>query len=396
MKYQKLLILFLGAFVLGSCDPEEQVTDITQFPRMKVENQSVLENIGTANVSVELTWAYTQEVTVEYEIMVAENGEAESGQDFEGQTGKLTFPVGSLTADISVTIIDDVISEPNEKFQVVLSNPVYGKLLNSTAIITIENDDSSLNVDGSGYEAPELYQGYLRAWEEDFSAGAIDASIWTHEIGGNGWGNSELQYYTDKPTNSFQAAGYLFIEAKEQTIGSNDYTSARLISQDKFEFEYGRVDIRAKLPKGKGLWPALWMLGHDFGEVGWPRCGEIDIMELIGSSPKIVHGTAHYFGDNNSHQFQGGSTFLSGGGDYSDAFHVYSIIWRENYIEWQVDGKKFHTLTPSDIEGEWPFNDEFFFILNVAVGGQWPGNPDASTIFPQQMLVDYIRLYQLV
>lgn len=388
------MLLAIG-FVICGCDQEEQVTDLTQFPRVKILDQAVLEN-EAANIEVQLTWAYEQDVKVDYEVTSQDNGLADPDDDFIEEKGTITIPKGNTVGFIPVTIINDVITEADEKFKVILSNPVYGKLINSEATITILNDDEELVIDGSGYVAPELYQGYLRVWEEDFSGANIDTDIWTHEIGGDGWGNQELQYYTDRLSNSFQSGGYLLIEAKEESFGNNAYTSARLVSQDKYEFEFGRVDIRARLPKGKGLWPALWMLGQDFKEVGWPTCGEIDIMELIGSQPKIIHGTAHYQSTNDGAKSNGNSTFLSGGGDYSDEFHVFSIIWRENYIEWQVDGKKFHTLTPNDIDGEWPYNDAFFLILNVAVGGQWPGSPDATTVFPQQMIVDYIRLYQLV
>lgn len=395
-KYLRFAMMIMVALMVVSCGDDEPATDIIQFPRIKIENQSFGENVGSAQIEVLLTWAYTEDVTVKYAAEELDDASAVAGVDFEGVSGTLVIPAGSTVGIIDLPLTDDFIAEQDEKLQIILSEPVLGKLLNTTGIITITNDDTEVVIDGSGYIAPEAYQGYLREWETNFDGDAIDQSLWTHEIGGGGWGNNELQYYTDRSTNSFQTAGYLFIEAKEETFGDRDYTSARLVSKDKFEPQYGRIDIRAKLPKGKGLWPALWMLGQDFQEVGWPSCGEIDIMELIGSSPKIVHGTAHYLSDNNGPQFRGSSTFLQGGGDFSDEFHVFSIVWRENYIEWRMDGQKFHSLTPADLDGVWPFNDGFFFIMNVAVGGDWPGSPDANTVFPQRMLVDYIRLYKLV
>ena len=379
-----------------SCDEKEQVTDITQFPRIKIENQSIKENGGGSGVEVLLTWAYEQPVTVDYTTENLDNGIAQAGVDFVGETGTITFQPGELVQSIPVNIIDDIFTESDEKFQITLSNPVLGRLLNTTAIITIEDEDEELTIDGSGYEAPEVYQGFQRVWEDDFSGNEIDTDVWGYNIGGDGWGNQELQYYTDSPTNSFQTQGYLFIEAKEEQIGNNNYTSARLLSKDKFDTRYGRVDIRARLPKGQGLWPALWMLGSNFDTVGWPRCGEIDIMELIGSQPNLVHGTCHYLADSGVNDKNGGNKLLTGGGDFSDEFHVFSIVWREDYIEWRMDGQKFHSVTPDDINGDWPYNNDFFFILNVAVGGEWPGSPDASTVFPQQMLIDYIRLYKLV
>lgn len=387
-----LVLVFVLCF--ASCDPEEQVTDITQFPRIKIENQTVNENSGTSEILVQLTWEYDQPVSVDYTAEVVEGGQAKPNIDFIGLSGTVIFAPGELTKAVPVEVVDDIISEADEKFQITLSNPVLGKLLNTQAIITIIDEDNNIVIDGSGYDAPTVYQGYERVWEDEFDGSEIDTDVWGYDIGGHGWGNEELEYYTDRSTNSYQTQGYLFIEAKEEKFGERDYTSARMLSKDKYEVQYGRIDIRARLPKGKGIWPALWMMGGNFDEVGWPHCGEIDIMELIGSQPKVVHGTVHYSGDTSPN---GGSTFLSGGQDFSDEFHVFSVVWYENYIEWRLDGKKFHSVTPEDLDGgAWPFNNEFFFIMNVAVGGIWPGSPDASTVFPQRMLVDYIRVYQLV
>lgn len=393
--YRWFILAIIVSF--SACDSEEPVTDITQFPRIKIEDQTVQENDSSAEILVQLTWEYNQTVTVDYKAEVVEDGFAQENIDFAGLSGTISFAPGELTKAVPVEIIDDIKAESNEKFQITLSNPVFGKLLNTQAIITIEDEDTSVIIDGSGYDAPTIYQGYERIWEDEFSASEIDQSVWGYDIGGNGWGNQELQFYTDRATNSFQDQGYLFIEAKEEKFGENDYTSARLLSQNKFDFKYGRVDIRARLPKGQGIWPALWMLGSNFQTVGWPKCGEIDIMELIGSQPKIVHGTVHFLGSDGVNDRKGNSTFLSGGGDFSDEFHVFSIVWIEDYIEWRIDGVRYHSVTPEDLDGgDWPFNNEFFFILNVAVGGQWPGSPDNTTIFPQQMLVDYVRLYQLI
>ena len=381
----------------ASCDPEEQVTDITQFPRIKIENQTVNENSGSTEIFVELTWAYGETVTVDYKAEILEGGQAKPNVDFIGSEGTLTFEPGELINALPIEVVDDIISESDEKFQITLSNPVLGKLLNTQAIITILDEDENVVIDGSGYDAPTIYQGYQRIWEDEFDGDEIDSDVWCYDIGGHGWGNNELQHYTDRGTNSFQTQGYMFIEAREEKFGENDYTSARLLSRDKMEFKYGRVDIRAKLPKGKGIWPALWMLGGNFDEIGWPRCGEIDIMELIGSQPNVVHGTVHFYGSSNTNESDGKSTFLTGGEEFSDEFHVFSVVWNEDYIEWRLDGVRFHSIVPDDLNGgDWPFNEEFFLIMNVAVGGNWPGSPNASTVFPQQMLIDYVRLYQLV
>ena len=188
--------------------------------------------------------------------------------------------------------------------------------------------------------------------------------------------------------------GHLIITAKEQTVGSSNYTSSRIISQNKYQFRYGRVDIRAALPQGKGLWPALWALGSNFSTVGWPACGEIDIMEKVGGPglENEIHGTVHWQNAGQAANF-GGSTNLST--NTTDQFHVYSIVWTPSRISWYIDDNStpYHVIdtTPSELD---EFRRSFFFIMNVAVGGTWPGSPDATTTFPQHMIVDYIRVFE--
>ena len=183
----------------------------------------------------------------------------------------------------------------------------------------------------------------------------------------------------------------MVIEARQQSFNGSPYTSTRMITKNKFDFQYGRVDIRAALPFGQGIWPALWMLGANIDDVGWPKCGEIDIMEIVGHEPATLHGTAHWSGFDN-HVFQGGSTMLSDGIFY-DEFHVFSIIWDDNSIRWLLDDQQYHSQSTTDAELT-EFHESFFFIFNVAVGGNWPGSPDATTQFPQRMIVDYIRVFQ--
>jgi beta-glucanase (GH16 family) len=167
-----------------------------------------------------------------------------------------------------------------------------------------------------------------------------------------------------------------------------------MTTQNKKNIKFGRIDIRAKLPVGKGLWPALWMLGENITSVGWPACGEIDIMELVGTNPSRVHGTMHWKALNGANINKGGSHDLAGG-DYSQQFHVYSIVWTQNMIKWYVDDVLFFTGTAADLAGaNYPFNANHFLIFNVAVGGNWPGPPDAGTVFPQRMFVDYVRVFQ--
>lgn len=248
-----------------------------------------------------------------------------------------------------------------------------------------------------GATSPTSYDGMTMIWEDDFSGATLNSSNWSHETGTgtNGWGNNELQYYQSQ--NTTMQDGHLIITAKEESVGGSNYTSSRIISQNKFDFTYGRVDVRASLPEGQGMWPALWMLGSNFNSVGWPACGEIDIMEKVGGAGKenVIHGTAHWQDPaaNNAinHAEFGGEVHLST--NTTNQFHVYSIEWTENRIVWYVDGSQYHVMStsPADLS---EFRRSFFFIFNVAVGGNWPGSPNASTTFPQHMIVDYIRVFQ--
>ena len=244
----------------------------------------------------------------------------------------------------------------------------------------------------NGYSTPLSYAGYTLVWNDEFDGTEL-SSDWVHEIGnGNwGWGNNELQYYREQ--NTEVADGYLTITAKEESFGGYDYTSSRIKTQGMNSFQYGRVDIRAALPIGKGMWPALWMLGDNITSVGWPACGEIDIMELVGGgalNDRTIHGTIHW--DDNGHNHYGGSKSLSSG-TFADEFHVYSIIWDQNSITWLLDDVQYHVvdITPGAMT---EFHENFFFIFNVAVGGTWPGSPDGTTVFPQKMFVDYVRVFQ--
>jgi beta-glucanase (GH16 family) len=245
------------------------------------------------------------------------------------------------------------------------------------------------------------------AFKDEFNgpAGtAVDPAKWTAETGGAGWGNQELQYYTDSTENAYQdGAGSLVIKAVKLAppLGLNcwygpcQYTSARLITRGKFEQRYGRFEARLKVPRGQGLWPAFWMLGNNIGTSGWPACGEIDIMENIGREPTVVHGTVHGPGYSGANSI-GAPFSLPTGAPFADDFHVYATEWSENSIRFYVDGVLYRTITPQNLPAgaAWVFDHPFFVLLNVAVGGSWPGSPDQTTQFPQTMLVDYVRVYK--
>jgi beta-glucanase (GH16 family) len=245
----------------------------------------------------------------------------------------------------------------------------------------------------TGTTSPSSYEGMSLVWEDDFNTSTINQSFWTHEIGNgqNGWGNNELQYYR-KENTSIQE-GNLVITAKKESFGGKEYTSSRLITMGKQQFRYGRIDIRAVMPKGQGLWPALWMLGSNFNTVGWPACGEIDIMEMIGGNGRenTVHGTVHWENNGNRAQYGGEKTISSG--TLADKFHVFSIVWDASSIRWFLDNEQYHVIdtTPGELD---EFRRNFFFIFNVAVGGDWPGSPNNSTSFPQHMVIDYVRVFE--
>lgn len=239
-------------------------------------------------------------------------------------------------------------------------------------------------------------------WSDEFNGSdgsAPDPSKWVLETGGGGWGNQELEYYTGRPQNAIQRDGNLVITAlKEKYAGpdgvTRDYTSARLKTQGKFAQAYGRFEARIKIPRGQGIWPAFWMLGEDIDKVGWPTCGEIDIMENIGKEPSTVHGTIHgpgYSGDNGI----GDPYSLPASERFADDFHVFAVEWEPKAIRFYVDGHVYATRTPGDLpkQTNWVYDHPFFLLLNVAVGGSWPGNPDATSTYPQMMLVDYVRVY---
>jgi beta-glucanase (GH16 family) len=239
---------------------------------------------------------------------------------------------------------------------------------------------------------PTQPPGWVLDWSDEFDGKVLDKSKWVPETGGDGWGNHELEFYTARPENLRVDGGNLVIEARREDYGGRHYTSARIKTAGRIERTYGRYEARIKIPRGQGMWPAFWMLGADVGKAGWPRCGEIEIMENIGREPDVVHGTLHgpgYSGDKAI-----GKPQRLDKGAYADDFHVYAVEWEPHEIRWYRDGILYHTARPATVTGDWVYEHPFFVILNLAVGGGWPGNPDATTAFPQQMLVDYVRVYK--
>lgn len=239
-------------------------------------------------------------------------------------------------------------------------------------------------------------------WQDEFDqAGSPDTELWSYDIGTGeeifgqpGWGNNEQQYYTDRPENIKIEDGMLQITARRESFESSSYTSAKILTRGIFETTYGRFEARIMLPFGQGIWPAFWLLGDDSGgTVSWPQIGEIDIMEYRGQEPLVVHGTVHGPG------YSGGNAvtdrYQLSNARFDTEFHVFAVEWGPDFIKYYVDDTLYNEITPEDVGGEWVFNDNtFYIILNVAVGGSFVGPPNASTPFPQTMLVDYVRVYK--
>ena len=264
----------------------------------------------------------------------------------------------------------------------------------STESLAPPEDNWNLE-DLTGPTSPRQYEGFDLMWEDEFTGSQLNLNHWNFNIGNSGWGNNEWQYYQE--ANAEVRDDHLIITARREQRGGSDYTSARIKTEGVISFTYGRVDIRAALPRGQGIWPALWALGDNFSEVGWPYSGEIDIMEMIGGSGRedTVHGTVHWniggLSAPYAHTYVGGSYY---GNDFSEGFNVFSIIRTETSIEWRVNDIPYYQFEIDDSESLAPFRKSFFLIFNIAVGGNWPGYPDASTQFPQRMAVDYVRIFE--
>ena len=235
---------------------------------------------------------------------------------------------------------------------------------------------------------------WILVWADNFNGPANsrpDPSKWTFDLGATGWGNHELEDYTDRRENVFlDGHGHLVIRAIRTAEGK--YTSGRIKTQGRFEVQYGKIEARIKLPGGQGIWPAFWMLGKDISVpgVGWPRSGEIDVMENIGKEPSTIHGTVHGPGYSGAKSISAARTLSRGG------FHVYGIEWSAQSIKFLVDGEVYATVTKSSLPdgAGWAFDQPFFLLLNLAVGGNWPGNPDSTTRFPQSLVVDWVKAWQ--
>jgi hypothetical protein len=389
MKKILYFILLVSCFSCGT--KETPVPPVAPVTTVSITSVTLFEGNDRTNFpfKVVLSAATDKDVTVSY---ATGDLSAFAGVDYIARTGTVTIPARSTETTINIVVLGDTIKQPDKQFSLTISNSINASIVSDKGFGTIRNDDTYIYVPSDGYITPVAYTGYSNLWNDEFSGTSIDNTIWGYDIGGSGWGNNELQYYTNSSNNSRVANGNLIIEARVESVGGRSYTSARMLSKGKKDCTFGRVDIRAKLPKGQGIWPALWMLGSNFDQVGWPACGEIDIMEALGHQPNITHASTHC-GTSAVHVDKS-TAFTLPTGDLSEKFHVYSLVWSQDNLQILIDDTSYFTNNAQQTGSSYAFNQPFFMILNLAVGGDWPGAPNASTVFPQQMIVDYVRVFK--
>jgi beta-glucanase (GH16 family) len=270
-------------------------------------------------------------------------------------------------------------------FNIILSQLLKLRIVNLLFLISV-----------SGFLLTNMFaQDYKLIWVDEFDGASLDTTKWSYQIGNMyGWGNAEKEYYTKE--NAVVENGFLKIIAKKENYKEFEYTSSRILTRNKGDWKYGKFEMRAKMPIGKGMWPAFWMMPTQDVYGGWPVSGEIDIMEYLGHESNIVHGTLHY-GDRPPNNIFTGKPDTLQTGNFNDDFHTFSLIWEEGKIEWFVDGVLYQTQTSwNTVAAEFPapFNQQFHIIINFAVGGNWPGYPDENTVFPQEYIIDCVRVYQ--
>lgn len=392
-----ILITFITGFLTIGCGDSSTAPN-TPMP---------IENIVDLTIDNAVGFEQNDETLLTFQVSASENvitpvvidfattgGTATADLDYIQSVGQVTIEAGQRFATFQITVLPDDINEVDEQVEVTITTDQANIIGNGTATGSIaDNDDPVFEEDG--YRTANSFTGYSLVWEDEFNGTELDMDSYTFEMGDGcpnlcGWGNNELQVYRGAPDNTKVEDGKLVITAQQES--DSEFTSSRIITRDKREFRFGRIDIRAKLPEGQGIWPAIWMLGANINEVGWPASGEIDIMELVGHVPNESHGTAHWGNSGDPSTFRGNSIVLNE--KFSERYHVFSLVWERNSLDWYVDETKIHSLTSATVNATWRFNEPFFFIFNVAVGGNWPGNPDASTVFPQQLEIDYIRVFQ--
>lgn len=426
-KYIGFLFIFFLFTFLG-CDKNEEVGFTANFTYEYIDDNHVLYENTSEGEYYSMIWDFgngnadtTTDKKKSYEVYYPEVG------DYDVSLKLMNYTGGKETSSqtISITNNDLVVQftvEPNSDNPnyVILTNTTLGeydsfkwiyldqKVENETEheayfplagnyeieleVFKNNSFNSSVQLVNIAQDDPNNEPGLIW-WDEFEYTGLPDASKWNMETGGSGWGNNELQYYTNSENNAMVDNGILTITAREESMGGRDYTSARITTQNKFDFKYGKIEARIKLPYGQGIWPAFWMLGANIGSVGWPACGETDIMEMVGGTGRdnTVHATLHW--DNNGDHADYGQSYSLPSGIFADDYHIFSVEWNSQEIKAFMDDTQYYVadITPSQLS---EFHNNFFIILNLAVGGNWPGPPDANTSFPQTYEIDYVRVYQ--
>ncbi|OAQ41772.1 hypothetical protein A5893_01255 [Pedobacter psychrophilus] len=366
MKTKNILILLLAIVTFSSCSKTKTPDTVPNTKPTDLVINAEISSDGSGNVNFTATAKNAVRYSYTFGISYGETA-------INSPDGQATIRYSS-TGNYTVHVIA---YSANDNF-------IFG----DKAIAV----DIPFTIPTLGYTTPLTYPGKTLIWADEFSGTSLNTAFWTQETG-NAWANNEQQNY--QASNTEVKDGYLVITAKKEAVNGRQYSSSRIKTQDKKFFKYGRVDVRALVPKGQGIWPALWMLGNNKSAVSWPTCGEIDLMELIGGSvsPKSdskTYATIHW-NDVTHQQSQGSYTLPTG--KFADQFHVFSMEWNATTIILYLDDieyKRFNT-SPTGMDA---FRKDFFFTFNVAVGGDWPGNPDTTTVFPQRMVVDYVRVFQ--
>ena len=392
-------LFFFCLVCLFPCCKKSKSTTPEVVPFITIERVTNAEgNSGTTafNFTVKLNKPTTGNVSVSFSVTA---GLAKEGMDYNLPPAFfIPFNAGEIQKNITVNVIGDDIKEADEDFTVTLTNPSGATILSGTARGIITNDDTKVPFTTAGFSTPAAYPGMILTWADEFSGTALNTNNWSYDIGDGcpslcGWGNNELQYYTNSPDNVFVQDGSLIIESKKQTIGGKEYSSGRIKTDGKQSFKFGRIDIRAISPSGRGIWPALWMMPQNNVYGTWPNSGEIDLMEVKGHDMKTAYQTVHY-GPGPPSTFTS-KTFTLTKGNFNDSFHVYSMIWTIDTIRLLINNVEVNRVTAADLAGRiYPFNEKFFFILCTAVGGNFPGAPDATSTYPQWLIVDYVRVFQ--
>ncbi|MEL6134344.1 MAG: family 16 glycosylhydrolase [Bacteroidota bacterium] len=382
MKNYIFFSFILGLFIIAGCEQEPVAADVT----LDLGRGEAAEMDGSMRFSLVLSEALSEDLTVSFAISEIT---AEEGTDYElPSIQQVVISAGSTTGEIVVPIIDDGEAEIEEAFLLEITNNANVRMMNNPTQATITSDDL-LSIMDEGFTSPISYGQFTLVWEENFEGPQLDPATWNYETGFGIEGNSNNELQDYRRQNAYVQDGYLILDVRQEPNGS--YTSARINTDGKRTFQFGRIDIRAKLPEGKGIRPGLAMLGENFSSVGLPQSGALELGYLDGSEVAIARSGAEWFQNGQIETIV--DTFNQRTTTFTEEFHVYSIFWEPTQITWYVDGIKYNLLTTTPEEMD-EFRQAFFFVLGASVGGDRLGEPDTSTRFPQRMIVDYIRVYQ--